>query len=189
MIHNAPNVNHLWSRLIVEELRRNGVDTFYISPGSRSTPLTVAAAQTEGVQTYVHFDERGSAFAAMGHAMGSGRPTALSCTSGSGTAQRKAVFFERRELNQLLNMYTRRVMTGEWRDYAIDYDATQATFSIYRHAAERPLFAITKLGKSQGKGKGRFLLTSGPAKLKQGQTMDEVIAALEAKLRVVWTNG
>ncbi len=86
VIHNAPNINHLWSRLLIEELRRNGVDTFYISPGSRSTPLTVAAAQTEGVHTHVHFDERGAAFAALGHAMGSERPTALICTSGTAAA-------------------------------------------------------------------------------------------------------
>jgi len=86
LIHNAPNINHLWTRLLIEELRRNGVDTFYISPGSRSTPLTLAAAQTEGVQTHVHFDERGAAFAALGHAMGSERPTALICTSGTAAA-------------------------------------------------------------------------------------------------------
>ncbi len=86
LIHNAPNINHLWSRLVIEELRRNGVDTFYISPGSRSTPLTVAAAQTEGVETYVHFDERGAAFAALGHAMGSERPAVVICTSGTAAA-------------------------------------------------------------------------------------------------------
>jgi 2-succinyl-5-enolpyruvyl-6-hydroxy-3-cyclohexene-1-carboxylate synthase len=86
MIHNAPNINHLWTRLLIEELRRNGVDTFYISPGSRSTPLTLAAAQTEGVQTHVHFDERGAAFSALGHAMGAERPTALICTSGTAAA-------------------------------------------------------------------------------------------------------
>jgi len=35
-------LNRRWAQLIVEELVRNGVDFFCISPGSRSTPLTMA---------------------------------------------------------------------------------------------------------------------------------------------------
>ena len=30
------------------------------------------------------------------------------------------VFFDRRELNQLMRLYGRMVAAGEWRDYAID---------------------------------------------------------------------
>ena len=42
---------------------------------------------------------------------------------------RKA-FFDRNELNQLLSLYSRRVASGEWRDYAIDQVDGQATVSI-----------------------------------------------------------
>lgn len=97
-------------------------------------------------------------------------------------------FFSRSELFQLLNLYSRRVMSGEWRDYAIDHDTTQATFSVYRNAAEHPEYAITKVAPHKGKG-GLFVLKSGPRKIKQSQSLDDVIAAVEKRLRLVWSSA
>jgi hypothetical protein len=50
-----------------------------------------------------------------------------------------AVFFDRRELNQILRVYGRMVAAGEWRDYAIDSNPEAVSFSVYRHASESPL--------------------------------------------------
>jgi len=80
------NINMLWASLIVEELIRNGVTYFCISPGSRSTPLTVAAARHPEAQCIICYDERGAAFHALGYARGSGKPAALICTSGTAAA-------------------------------------------------------------------------------------------------------
>lgn len=82
----ACNLNHLWGRLIVEELIRNGVSEFCLSPGSRSTPLAIAVAERDDVDSTVHFDERGSAFRALGFAKATGRPAVLICTSGTAVA-------------------------------------------------------------------------------------------------------
>lgn len=101
----------------------------------------------------------------------------------------KKTFFNRQELFQLLDLYSRRVMSGEWRDYAIDHDATRATFSVFRHTADRPEYSITKLAAGGGKGRSLFVLRDGSAKLKQSPFLGEVIAALNKRLRVVWTNG
>jgi 2-succinyl-5-enolpyruvyl-6-hydroxy-3-cyclohexene-1-carboxylate synthase len=79
-------VNHLWSRLVIEELVRCGVTTLCISPGSRSTPLVVAAAENPRARTVVHTDERGASFYAMGYAKATGLPAALICTSGTAVA-------------------------------------------------------------------------------------------------------
>ena len=83
MITQAENLNILWGKLIVEELVRNGVTYFCISPGSRSTPLTVAAARNAQAKTMICLDERGSAFHALGYARGTGLPAALITTSGT----------------------------------------------------------------------------------------------------------
>ncbi len=96
------------------------------------------------------------------------------------------VFFNRLELNRLLSLYSRRVMSGEWRDYAIDHGPGRATFSIFRHAAERPAYAITKLVATTRKP-ARFTLAAGPRKLMQAQSIDDVIAVLDQQLRLVWT--
>ncbi len=85
-IHKSPNLNHLWADLMVEELLRNGVDTFCIAPGSRSTPLTLAVARNPKVKSFIHFDERGNAFRALGFASATGRPCAVITTSGTAAA-------------------------------------------------------------------------------------------------------
>lgn len=76
-------LNELWSRLTIKELIHHGVRTFCIAPGSRSTPLTLAAANHPLAETIIHYDERGLGFHALGYAKGSGRPAALIVTSGS----------------------------------------------------------------------------------------------------------
>jgi 2-succinyl-5-enolpyruvyl-6-hydroxy-3-cyclohexene-1-carboxylate synthase len=86
MIRDAPNLNALWAALLVEELIRNGIDTFCITSGSRSTPLTVAAARHPRARQVVHFDERGAAFYALGYGKAALRPAALICTSGTAAA-------------------------------------------------------------------------------------------------------
>ncbi|MCF6284166.1 MAG: 2-succinyl-5-enolpyruvyl-6-hydroxy-3-cyclohexene-1-carboxylic-acid synthase, partial [Candidatus Hydrogenedentes bacterium] len=82
----APNLNYAWCSLLVEELIRQGVAGFVISPGSRNAPLTVSVARNERARYWMHFDERGAAFFALGLAKATGNPAVLICTSGSATA-------------------------------------------------------------------------------------------------------
>jgi 2-succinyl-5-enolpyruvyl-6-hydroxy-3-cyclohexene-1-carboxylate synthase len=86
MATEAPNLNYFWSELIVEELIRCGVRYFCIAPGSRSAPLISAAARNRGAQTFVHADERGLAFHALGYVSGSGQAAAVITTSGTAAA-------------------------------------------------------------------------------------------------------
>ena len=80
------NINHCWGSLIIEELARLGVDYFCVAPGSRSSPLVIAVAQHKRIQSFVHFDERGLAFHAMGYAAATNKPAVLICTSGTAAA-------------------------------------------------------------------------------------------------------
>src|SRR5258707_8064038 len=91
----------------------------------------------------------------------------------------RRIFFTRAELNLLLGVYSRKVSSGEWRDYAIDQQPGMAVFSIFRSSLERPLFAITKSagGPQRGRGaasdpaQGTYVVFSGRQKLKQGKTL------------------
>jgi 2-succinyl-5-enolpyruvyl-6-hydroxy-3-cyclohexene-1-carboxylate synthase len=86
VIQTAPNINRFWAGLIVDELVRNGVSQFYIAPGSRSSPLVAAVVEHESTDAIVHFDERGTAFAALGHGRATGRPAVWITTSGTAAA-------------------------------------------------------------------------------------------------------
>lgn len=74
-----------------DELVKWGVSDVVVSPGSRSTPLSMVAYELscrehERLRVYVDVDERGAAFFALGLAKASGRPAAVVCTSGSAVA-------------------------------------------------------------------------------------------------------
>ena len=65
-----------------DELARWGVQDVVVSPGSRSTPLALAA-DASPLNLYVDVDERGAAFFALGLAKAKQRPVVVVCTSGT----------------------------------------------------------------------------------------------------------
>jgi len=83
---NAAHRTYLWSQCFVDELVRLGVETFFVAPGSRSTPLTVVVARHPKTTAHVHVDERGTAFAALGYGRATRRPAGWITTSGTAVA-------------------------------------------------------------------------------------------------------
>lgn len=98
-------------------------------------------------------------------------------------ARRRVVSFDRRELSRLLNLYSLRVASGEWRDYAIDFRPGMAIFSIFRHTAEQPLFAIAKVAGSGTAG--GYMVYNGPRKLAHGDSLEDVLRVFDRKLRLL----
>ena len=76
-------VNSAWGALTMEVLARLGLETVVVSPGSRSTPLVLAAARNPKLETIPILDERTAGFFALGLAKRTHKPVALVCTSGS----------------------------------------------------------------------------------------------------------
>ena len=71
---------------LLDDLYRCGVRHVCLSPGSRSTPLAVAATSDERLRVHVSIDERSSAFLALGTARASGAPAVVVSTSGTAVA-------------------------------------------------------------------------------------------------------
>ncbi|AGO56164.1 2-succinyl-5-enolpyruvyl-6-hydroxy-3-cyclohexene-1-carboxylate synthase MenD [Serratia plymuthica 4Rx13] len=78
--------NRRWAALLLEALARHGVRHVCIAPGSRSTPLTLAAAANRSFVCHTHFDERGLGHLALGLAKASREPVAVIVTSGTAAA-------------------------------------------------------------------------------------------------------
>jgi 2-succinyl-5-enolpyruvyl-6-hydroxy-3-cyclohexene-1-carboxylate synthase len=81
------HITNLWASLIIEALYHRGVKHLCIAPGSRSAPLTIAAAQFKNqhpdLTLHCHFDERGLGFFALGLSKSNQKPVAIITTSGT----------------------------------------------------------------------------------------------------------
>jgi hypothetical protein len=95
------------------------------------------------------------------------------------------VTFDRRELERILDLYGRKVAAGEWRDYAIAFMKDRAEFSVFRHAAEIPLYRIVKdLGLAKRQGAFAVVAASGRV-LRRGHDLGRVLRAIDTALRPV----
>ena len=92
--------------------------------------------------------------------------------------------FDRSEINLLLSLYSRRVMSGEWRDYAIDQGAGLAVFSVYRHSQERPIFTIAKR-QSAAERRREYLVCRGAERLARAPSLAEALTIFQDRFRVV----
>ncbi|MFA5667889.1 MAG: 2-succinyl-5-enolpyruvyl-6-hydroxy-3-cyclohexene-1-carboxylic-acid synthase [Balneolaceae bacterium] len=92
---NEPqNISFNWCTHFVRTLHQQGVRHVVISPGSRSTPLTLAFAAHPGFTKTIVIDERSAAFIALGQAKAKGIPSVLVCTSGTALANYAPAVFE-----------------------------------------------------------------------------------------------
>lgn len=87
MMKKEVNKNISYAQLFINQLVELGVKFACISPGSRSTPLTLAAANNKKLKKYVIADERSSGFFALGLAKSSDSPVLIITTSGTAAAE------------------------------------------------------------------------------------------------------
>jgi hypothetical protein len=104
----------------------------------------------------------------------------------SGPSATARVTFSRPELSRILGLYGRKVASGEWRDYAIDFHKDRAVFSVFRRSAEVALYRIEKNPKlSRRQGAWRVVSATGLI-VKVGHELDRVLRELDrVSLRVV----
>ncbi len=92
----------------------------------------------------------------------------------------QAEFFDRQELHRILQVYSRKVMAGEWRDYAIGGDDGGAVFAIYGHSSPWPLYRIAKRPRA-AKRKARYQVSAGTRVLQSAPTLDAVLEILQRR--------
>jgi hypothetical protein len=88
------------------------------------------------------------------------------------------------ELNQILNLYGRKVAAGEWRDYAIDFGREKAVFSIFRRTSEVPLYRIEKNPKLAMRQGAYSVVAATGHIMKRGHDLARVLGVLDQKVRL-----
>jgi hypothetical protein len=94
-------------------------------------------------------------------------------------------FFERAELEQILSIYSRKVIAGEWFDYGIEGDDDEVAFAIYGRSGNIPSYRIIK-GR-RGSERTRFRIVGADGRiLNTGPVLGGILGALGGRsLRLV----
>lgn len=95
------------------------------------------------------------------------------------------VSFDRFDIDTLMQCYSKRVGTGEWRDYAIDMLKDRAVFSIFKRASEVPLYTIEKQPKLQKRQGQWCVINANGLVLKRGHELKQVLRVLDKKPKLV----
>lgn len=118
-----------------------------------------------------------------------GRRSASSAAQGLQTFRSASIppsiSFNRKELDQILRVYGRKVADGEWRDYAIDMLREKAVFSVFRRSSEMPLYRIEKQPKNARRQGAYSVVAATGLILKRGHDLAQVLRVIDRKPRLV----
>ncbi len=135
---------YLLLRAFCDELARCGMEHACTSPGSRCTPIVLSLVREPRIHSWSHLDERCAGFFALGAAKSSGRPVAVTCTSGTAAANLTPAVIESRHARVPLIVLTadrppelREVGAGQTIDQIKLYgDAVKWFFEVGVHEAD-----------------------------------------------------
>ena len=91
------------------------------------------------------------------------------------------VFFDRRELDQMLRVYGRMVAQGEWRDYSVAGHRDFAEFAVFRRSGDAPLYRIEKRPALQSKQGQWAVIGEGGQILRRGRDLAQALRVFDAR--------
>ena len=66
--------------------------------------------------------------------------------------ENKNIFFNKKELQLILNLYAKMVSGGDWKDYGLSLSKKEISFNVYHRTSDYPVYKITKSFKPKKKG-------------------------------------
>ena len=98
--------------------------------------------------------------------------------------EKKLLFFSKIELTSILNLYSKQVSKGAWKDYALDSKIDNAIFSIYRHAQDKPMYQIIKKSIIGFRNKPTFYIKKGEEIISKSSNLNIILSNFEKKLSI-----
>ena len=78
--------------------------------------------------------------------------------------KKKDVFFNKIELQLILNLYAKMVSSGEWKDYGLTITKREVSFNVYYRKSEFPAYRISKNLKPKNKNE-KYLIKDAQNKI------------------------
>ena len=89
--------------------------------------------------------------------------------------KKKVIFFNRTELQTILNLYARMVSNGDWKDYGLSISNKEVSFNVYNRASEMPAYKITKNFKVKNKNEKYLIKNSQNIIINKSENLKNLI--------------
>ncbi len=102
------------------------------------------------------------------------------------TNSKKQKFFIKKELQIILNLYAKKVSSGDWKDYGLSINKKEISFDIYQRVSDKPIFRITKNLSPKNKIEKFYVLDRNGMVIKKSDNLNVLIERFEwNKLKIV----
>ena len=97
---------------------------------------------------------------------------------------KKFIFFSKYELTSILNLYSKQVSKGFWKDYAWDSRGNTAVFSIYKHSQDKPVYQIIKKSIKGFRNTPNFFIIKDRQIINKSSEISIILSKFEKKLSI-----
>ena len=100
--------------------------------------------------------------------------------------EKKVIFFNKTELQLILNLYATMVSDGEWKDYGLSISKREVSFNVYHRTAGFPIYKITKNLKPKNKNEKYLIKNTKNEAIKKSENLESLIKKITwKKLKLV----
>ena len=93
---------------------------------------------------------------------------------------KKDIFFNKIELQIILNLYAKMVSGGEWKDYGLTLSKREISFNVYHRASDYPVYRITKNLKPKNMTEKYFIKDSKNKIIRNSGNLENLIG------KIIW---
>jgi hypothetical protein len=94
--------------------------------------------------------------------------------------KKQDIFFNKNELNLILNLYAKMVSSGEWKDYGITILKKEVSFNVYHRTSDFPAYKITKNLKPKNENEKYLIKDSQNNIINKSENLQNLIR------KVIW---
>ena len=93
---------------------------------------------------------------------------------------KRDIFFNKKELKLILNLYAEMVSVGEWKDYGLTITKREVSFNVYYRTSEVPVYRITKNLKPKNENEKYIVKDSQSKIINNSESLENLIK------KIIW---
>ena len=94
--------------------------------------------------------------------------------------KKRDVFFDKKELRLILNLYAKMVSGGEWKDYGLSISKREVSFNVYHRTSEFPAYKITKNFKPKNENEKYLIINAQNKIINHSESLENLIK------KIIW---